>query len=109
MSAERGAVVFSCVRHSHLADELAAKGVDDAGNGGGGALADEVKVQHALDGTRLQTVDEASCLVVEEVAEVAGAQRARGSSEAGDVVVCVCACARHGWSLRAVDEGGEMI
>lgn len=37
----------------HLADELATEGVDDTGDGGGGTLADEVKVEHALHGSGL--------------------------------------------------------
>lgn len=41
--------------HVHFADELAAECVDDSGNGGLLALADEVKVEHALDSTGLQT------------------------------------------------------
>ena len=40
-------------RDSHLADELAAEGVDDTGDGGSLALADEVEVEHALDGLGL--------------------------------------------------------
>lgn len=71
----------------HLADELATEGVDDSGNGGGLALADEVKVKHTLDGAGLETVDEASCLVVEESVLGERAQRAAGSAEALDVVV----------------------
>ena len=39
----------------HLAHELATKGVDDTGDGGRLALADKVKVEHALDSSRLQT------------------------------------------------------
>src|ERR1700712_696749 len=50
----------------HLADELDTECVDDAGDGGSLSLADEVKVQHALDGSGLQAVDEASSLVTEE-------------------------------------------
>jgi len=66
----------------HFADKLAAKGVDDAGDGGGLALADEVEVEHALDSARLHAavpivrpnvempgrviLDEASRLLVEE-------------------------------------------
>jgi hypothetical protein len=71
----------------HLADELAAKGVDNAGDGGGLALADEVEVKHALDGTGLEAVDEASGLVVEEGMGGVRAQGAGGRGEAADVVV----------------------
>lgn len=39
----------------HLADELAAEGVDDTGDGRLLALADEVKVKHALDGLGLHS------------------------------------------------------
>lgn len=71
----------------HLADELATKGVDDAGDGGRLSLADEVKVQHALDGSGLQTVDEASRLVREESVLGQRAEGSAGSSKALDVVV----------------------
>jgi hypothetical protein len=71
----------------HLAHELTAKCVDDTGDGGGLAFADEVEIEHALDGSWLQTVDEASCLVVEEGVFSTRAQRTRGSSETADVVV----------------------
>jgi hypothetical protein len=40
--------------HAHFAHELAAECVDDAGDGRRLALADEVEVEHALDGTGLQ-------------------------------------------------------
>lgn len=60
--------------HLHFADELATECVDDTSNGGGGSLADEIEVEHALHGPRLETIDEASCLVVEEGAQMAGAQ-----------------------------------
>lgn len=43
----------SCRVNIHLADELAAEGVDDAGHGGRASLADKIKVQHALDGSGL--------------------------------------------------------
>lgn len=39
----------------HLADELTAKGVDDTGDGGSLALADEVEVEHSLHSSRLHT------------------------------------------------------
>lgn len=39
----------------HFADKLAAEGVDDAGHGRSFPLADEVEIQHALDGSGLQT------------------------------------------------------
>lgn len=42
----------------HLAHELAAKSVDDTGDGGSGTLADEVEIEHALYSSRLHaTVD----------------------------------------------------
>lgn len=63
----------------HFADELTTKGVDDAGDRGSLALADKVKVQHALDGTGLQTVDETSSLVVEEGVLGKRAARTAGS------------------------------
>lgn len=71
----------------HLADELSAEGIDDAGDGRGLALADEVEIQHALHSPRLETVNEASCLVVEESVRRQRAQRAAGSSKALDLVV----------------------
>ena len=43
------------LQHSHFADELTAKCVDDTSDRRGFALADEVEVQHTLDSTRLQT------------------------------------------------------
>ena len=39
----------------HFADELTAECVDDTGDGGLLALADEVEVEHTLDGTGLQS------------------------------------------------------
>ncbi len=63
------------------------KGVDDAGHGGGFSLADEVKIEHALDSSGLETVDEASGLLVEESVSRERAQRPAGSCEAADVVV----------------------
>jgi len=42
------------IRLSHFADELTAKSVDNSSNRGVLALADEIEVQHALDGSRLQ-------------------------------------------------------
>lgn len=71
----------------HLADELAAKGVDDAGDRGRLSLANEVKVQHALDGAGLQAVDEASRLLGEESVRGERAERSAGSSKALDSVV----------------------
>lgn len=50
----------------HLAHELTTEGVDDTGNGGGLALADEVEIEHALNSSWLETVHEASCLVVKK-------------------------------------------
>ena len=52
--------------YAHLAHELSTECVDDTGHGRSGSLADKVKVEHALDGTRLKTVDETSCLGVKE-------------------------------------------
>jgi hypothetical protein len=71
----------------HLADELTTEGVNDACNGGCLALADEVEIEHALDGSRLQTVDKASCLFVEESVLSTRAQRSARSCKAADVVV----------------------
>ena len=99
----------------HLAHELSSECVDDAGNRGGFALADEVEVEHALYGTGLKAtvgkkknwlamlfllfskaqtkipkrylLDEASCLGVEEGVCSWRAQRSAGSLEAADVVV----------------------
>ena len=77
------------------------------GLGYGGAYADEVKIQHALDSPGLQTavvkrsarsiivepnhgnaLDEASRLIVEEIREMSRTQRPAWSLESGDVVVC---------------------
>ena len=41
----------------HLADELTTEGVDDASYRGCLALADEVEVEHALHGTRLEAAE----------------------------------------------------
>jgi len=71
----------------HLADELTAKCVDNTSDRRSGSLADEVKVKHALDSSWLQTVDEASCLVVEECMFSSRAQGAAWSSKSTDVVV----------------------
>lgn len=71
----------------HLADELTTEGVDDACNGGCLALADEVEIEHALDGSGLETVNKASCLFVEESVLSTRAQRSAWSCEAADVVV----------------------
>jgi hypothetical protein len=93
---------------SHFADELTAEGVDDTSNGGGATLADEVEVEHTLHGTGLHTtvfwsmecailndergnsLDEASCLVVEQGVLGDRAEEARRRVEAGDVVVGAC-------------------
>lgn len=80
----------------HLADELSTKGIDDARNGRCGALADEVEIEHALHGSWLETVHEASCLVVEESMLCARAQRPAGSNEASDVVVGIASTAGRG-------------
>jgi len=71
----------------HLADELSTEGIDDAGDGGGLALADEIEIEHALHSPRLEAVHKASCLVVEEGVLGTRAQRPAGSCEAADVVV----------------------
>lgn len=86
----------------HLAHELTTEGVDDTGNGWGSALADEVEIQHALDGTGLHAVDEASRLVVEKGVGGQRAQRPAGGSETGDVVV-----GRQARRVRAVRFGGH--
>jgi len=93
--------------HAHFADELAAECVDDTGHRGLLALADEVKVKHALDGAGLQSavhimlercpgafcgcgvllLDEASCLGMEEGVGGRRAHGPRGRGEATDVVI----------------------
>lgn len=73
----------------HLAHELASECVDDTSNRGGFSLADEVEIQHALDGSWLETVNEASCLVVEKCVLGAGAQRSTWGSKSANVVVGV--------------------
>jgi len=51
----------------HLADELTAEGIDDTGHRGGGTLANEVKVEHALHSSGLHATAELvnlrSCMV----------------------------------------------
>jgi len=101
--------------HSHLADELATKGIDDTCDRRSLALADVVEVEHALDGTRLETamvavsllslcqvllaelpvlprrcnlLDETSRLGVEECVFEARAHGPARRSETLDVVVC---------------------
>ena len=71
----------------HLAHELTTECVDNTGNGGSCALADEVEVEHALDSSWLQTVNEASCLVVEEGVFGTRRERSAGSCESLDLVV----------------------
>jgi len=71
----------------HLAHELTAKSVDNTCNRGSRALANEVEIEHALNGSWLETVDEASCFVVEESMFGSRAQRTTGCSESADVVV----------------------
>jgi hypothetical protein len=66
---------------------LTAESVDNTGNGGLGSLANEVEIEHALDGSGLKTVDEASRLVGEESVLRKRAQRSAGSRETLDVVV----------------------
>jgi hypothetical protein len=93
--------------HVHFADELTTECVDDTGDRGLLALADEVEVEHTLDGTGLQTavrtllelgplrvyscgvglLDEASCLGVEERVRGGRAHGPAGSSKTADVVV----------------------
>ena len=106
--------------HAHFADELAAECVDDTGHRGLLALADEVKVKHALDGAGLQSavhimlercpgafcgcgvllLDEASCLGVEEGVGGGWTQWPAGSYETTNVVVCrKTAISRCGWLL----------
>lgn len=86
---------------------MTAKGVDDAGNGGGAALANEVKVEHTLHSAGLHSAGnlesigilegadrqnslyKASCLVVEQSVLLEGAQKAGRRVEAGDVIVGV--------------------
>lgn len=94
--------------NAHFAHELATECVDDAGDGGRLALADEVEVEHALHGAGLQAavgavracpalystsggqilLDEASCLGVEERVGGGGAQWPTGSCETTNVVIC---------------------
>lgn len=45
----------------HFAHELTAKGVDDTGDGRGGTLADEVEVEHSLNGSGLHTTGGVNC------------------------------------------------
>ena len=55
VSDEQSGTVGGMPWHAHFADELAAECVDDTGDRGLLALADEVEVEHALDGTGLQS------------------------------------------------------
>lgn len=89
----------------HLADELSTESVDDARNGGCGALADEVEIEHALDGSWLETVHEASRLVVEESVLSTRAQRSAGSNEAADVVIGIASTADRGRRRTSWDCG----
>lgn len=91
----------------HLADELAAESVDNASNRRGAALADEVKVEHALHSSWLHSavvsshqyflshqrsptyhylLDETSCLVVEK-SVFEGSQGTAWSRKATNIVV----------------------
>lgn len=83
----------------HLANELSAESVDDTSDRGLLALADEVKVQHALDGSGLKTVDQASGLVGEKSVLGKRAQRSAGSRKSLNVVVgrqrAVCGVRSH--------------
>jgi len=91
----------------HLADELSTEGIDDARHGWCGALADKVEIQHALDGSWLQTVHEASCLVVEESMLSTRAQRPARGSKATDVIVGI-RCSRGQWCRSgAAGDGGR--
>lgn len=89
----------------HLGDELATESVDDTGDGWGCTLADEVEIQHSLDSSWLETVDEASGLVVEESLLTTWAQWPGWSSEAADVVVGVSAAGRWREAVAAVGSG----
>jgi len=71
----------------HLADELSPEGIDDARNGGSLALADEIEIEHALNGSRLETVNKTSRLVMEECVFSTRAQRSAWCREAADIVV----------------------
>ena len=85
----------------HLADELTTESVDDARNGWCGALADEVEIEHALHGSWLETVHEASRLVVEESVLSTRAQWSAGSSKAADVVVGIASASDRGRSTTS--------
>lgn len=74
--------------YAHLAHKLATESVDDASDRGSLALADEIKVEHALGGLGLQAVDEASRLGVEQSVLGSRAERSARGTEAGNVVVC---------------------
>lgn len=63
--------------HAHFADELTAECVDDTGDRGRLALADEVEVEHALHGTGLQSAVDMLLVACPAAAFVAG---------------CVCLC-----------------
>lgn len=89
----------------HFGDELATESVDDAGNGWSFTLADEVEIQHSLDSSWLETVDEASGLVVEESLLMARAQWPGWSSEATDVVIGIAAAL--GWGEAGAVGGGR--
>lgn len=107
---------------------MAAKGIDDTGDGGGLALADEVKVKHALDGSCLQAaaregqclvgmmqlvrcrgclLDETSRLVVEEGVRLEGAQRAADGGKAFDVIIGREAGLRGEGAIQAVHTIGS--
>lgn len=89
----------------HLGDELATEGVDDTGDGWGFTLADEVEIQHSLDSSWLETINEASGLVVEESLLTTWTQWPGWSSEAADVVVGVSAAGRWRKAVGAVGSG----
>jgi hypothetical protein len=71
----------------HLADELTAEGVDDTGDGRLLALADEVEIEHTLNGPGLEAVDEASGLLTEKSMLRERAEGPARGSETLDVIV----------------------
>ena len=85
----------------HLLNELTTESVDDTSDGWSGALADEVKVEHALHSTRLHAIDETSRLGVEEQVLWVWAGRSGGSSKAADVVVWLLRVSTH-----SIGDGG---
>ncbi len=88
----------------HLGHELTTEGVDDTSNGWGGTLADEVEIQHSLDSSWLETIDETSGLVVEESSLRVWTQRSAWSRKTTDVVIGI---ASGGWREAAAVGGGR--